>query len=239
MTRDPSETTPHHWWTPVGRLSVFGFAFSSIASLLCEFYQLCPMRTFTLYVFLPALVGLAVLATADRFKGDRLLWQAVIIGMLGGLIAAMSYDVFRLPFVFAQQWGIAALIPPMPLFKVFPRIGAMLLGQPTEQPSYSPAAHFLGWAYHFSNGCTFGVMYVALVGNSMRRHWAWAVAMAVGLELGMLLTPYPQTFGIQITPLFVGLTLAAHLIFGVSLGLSTRWLTSLIQPERKIPLATG
>lgn len=218
---------------------MFGFAFSSIASLLCEFYQLCPMRTFTLYVFLPALVGLAVLATADRFKGDRLLWQAVIIGMLGGLIAAMSYDVFRLPFVFAQQWGIAALIPPMPLFKVFPRIGAMLLGQPTEQPSYSPAAHFLGWAYHFSNGCTFGVMYVALVGNSMRRHWAWAVAMAVGLELGMLLTPYPQTFGIQITPLFVGLTLAAHLIFGVSLGLSTRWLTSLIQPERKIPLATG
>ncbi len=40
----------------------------------------------------------------------------------------------------------------------------------------------------------------------------------------MLLTPYLQTFGIQITPLFVGVTLAAHLIFGVSLGWSARWL---------------
>ena len=47
--------------------------------------------------------------------------------------------------------------------------------------------------------------------------------MAVGLELGMLLTPYSQTFGIQITPRFVGVTLAAHLIFGVSLGRAARW----------------
>ena len=31
-----------------------------------------------------------------------------------------------------------------------------------------------------------------------------ALVMAVGLELGMLLTPYPQTFGIQVTPRFIG-----------------------------------
>ena len=52
----------------------------------------------------------------------------------------------------------------------------------------------------------------------------WAVAMALALELGMLLTPYPQVFQIPVTARFVAVTLAAHAIFGVGLGFSTRWL---------------
>ena len=212
------------WWNFTGRLVVFLLAASSIACLLLDFYRVCPMRTFTLYLFLPALIVLGVIAVADRLRGDRQLWNAVLIGVLGGLLAAVTYDIFRLPFVFAKEWGLTAVVPPMPLFKVFPRFGAMILGEPIEQPSYSLTAQLLGWAYHFSNGATFGVMYLAMVGNGLRRHWAWAVLMAVGLELGMLFTPYPQTFGIHVTTRFVVVTLAAHLLFGVGLGLSARWL---------------
>jgi hypothetical protein len=76
------------------------------------------------------------------------------------------------------------VVPPMPILEVFPRFGAMILGQPSEQPSYPLAAHLLGWTYHFSNGCTVGVMYLALVGDGLRRHWGWAVVMAVSLEQG-------------------------------------------------------
>jgi hypothetical protein len=137
----------------------------------------------------------------------------------------VAYDAFRLPFVFADAWGLERLVPRMPLFKVFPRFGAMILGQPVEQSSYSLAAHVIGWAYHFSNGLTFGVMYAAMIGEGTRRHWAWAVLMAVGLELAMLLTPYPQVFGIHVGVLFIAVTLAAHLLFGVVLGLVTRWLS--------------
>src|SRR5262249_26380560 len=129
------------------------------------------------------------------------------------------------------SWGISAIVPPMPLFKVFPRFGAMILGQPLEQPSYSAAAQVLGWIYHFSNGATFGVMYVAMVGDAARRHWAWAIAMAVGIEFAMLLTPYPQTFGIPVTALFVAVTLTAHVIFGVGLGLSARRLFGILYPK--------
>ena len=186
--------------------------------------KVCPTRTFTLYVFLPSLVVLGVMAVADRLRGDRRLWNAVLIGLLGGLSAALAYDVFRLPFVFAKEWGLGGVVPPLKLFKVFPRFGAMILGEPVEQPSYSLAAQLLGWAYHFSNGGTFGVMYLALIGDATRRHWGWAVLLAVGLELGMLLTPYPQTFGIDVTPRFIVVTLAAHLLFGASLGLAARWL---------------
>lgn len=207
---------------------MFLLAASSIACLLFDFYGLCPMRIFTAFVFLPAVVALIGFALFDRSRGDGQLWRAVLIGLTAGLLAAVSYDVFRLPFVFAREWGIASVVPPMSLFKVFPRFGAMILGQPIEQTSYSMAARVLGWIYHFSNGATFGVMYIAIIGNPTRRHWAWGVVMAVALELGMLLTPYPQVFGIAVTLRFVVVTIAAHAIFGVGLGLVTRWFGNLI-----------
>jgi len=218
-----TQTTKSHW-TAGGRWLVFAFAASSIACLLFDFYRLCPMRIFTPYVFLPATILLLVVAVFDRVRGDGQLWSAVLIGLVGGLLAAAAYDVFRLPFVFAKEWGIASVVPPMNLYKVFPRFGAMILGQPLEQDHYSTAAQILGWLYHFSNGATFGVMYVAMVGNPTKRHWFWAVVMALALELGMLFTPYPQVFGIPVTARFVAVTVAAHAIFGVGLGLTVRWL---------------
>jgi antibiotic biosynthesis monooxygenase (ABM) superfamily enzyme len=66
-------------------------------------------------------------------------------------------------------------------------------------------------------------MYVAMIGDMRRRSWLWAVLMATGLELAMLLTPYPQFFAIPLAVLFVAVTLTAHLIFGVALGLVTKW----------------
>jgi len=182
------------------------------------------MRIFTLFIFAPAMLALFGFALFDRIRGDGMVWRAVLIGFMGGLLAAVAYDVFRLPFVFAKEWGISAVVPPMNLFKVFPRFGAMVLGQPIEQSHYSLTTQIVGWIYHFSNGATFGVMYVAMIGSPTRRHWAWAVAMAVALELGMLLTPYPRVFNIPITTRFVSVTMAAHAIFGVGLGLTVRLL---------------
>jgi len=212
-------------WTLRSRAVVFALAASSIGCLLADFYQLCPMRSFTAFIFLPALLILLGLAVFDRTGGEGHVWRAVWIGLFGGLLAAVAYDVFRLPFVFAKDWGIDWLVSPVPLFKVFPRFGAMVLGQPIEQEHYSPATQIVGWLYHFSNGATFGVMYLALFGDARRRHWLWAVLFAVGLELGMLLTPYTRVFNIPLTARFVIVTVAAHAIFGVGLGQSVRWLS--------------
>ena len=237
MPQNQKDVRTANYWTARGRWLVFLLAASSIACLLFDFYALCPMRIFTAFIFLPALAILFAVALLDRQRGDGQLWRAVLIGLVGGLLAAVAYDVFRLPFVFAKEWGIASIVPPMKLFKVFPRFGAMILGQPIEQPGYSTAAHVLGWIYHFSNGATFGVMYVAMIGNATRRHWAWAVLMALALELGMLLTPYPQVFNIPVTTRFVTVTVAAHAIFGVGLGLTVRWLANRLTPPAEIPSA--
>src|SRR5258708_4987655 len=132
-------------WTWQGRLLVFILSAMSIWCLLAEFYGLCSMRNFTLAILLPATALLIALAVLDRVKGDGQLWQGVVIGAVAGFVAACAYDAFRLPFVFAREWNLAFFVPPMNLFKVFPRFGAMILGEAVDQPSYSLTAHLVGW----------------------------------------------------------------------------------------------
>src|SRR5690348_4447489 len=121
----------------------------------------------------------------------------------------------------------------MPLFKVFPRFGALILGQPPEQSTYSLGAQLLGWAYHFSNGATFGVMFAATFAGrkdaptrdgtsnvcGLAYHpIAGATLMAVGIELCLLASPYTTFFGIAPTGQFILVTMVAHMVFGVALG---------------------
>src|SRR4051812_14996204 len=125
-------------WTASGRVLVFTLAATSIWCLLAEMYHLVDMRTFFYSILLPSTALLYGIAILDRTRGDGRLWRAVILGTLGGLVGAIAYDVFRLPFVYSDAWGLGRTgIPQMPLFKVFPRFGALILGQPIEQPSYS------------------------------------------------------------------------------------------------------
>jgi hypothetical protein len=232
MTSEKSLPSPgRNNWGPAGRVVVFVLASSSIGSLLSDFYGASSMRAFAQFVFMPAMLGLLAAAGFDRAKGDQHLYRAVLMGLIGGLLASVAYDVFRLPFVFAKAWGIDSVVPQMNLFKVFPRFGAMILRQAVEQSHYSSAAQIIGWLYHFSNGATFGVMYIALIGDPARRHWCWAVLFAVALELGMLFTPYPSVFGIPLTARFVVVTLAAHAIFGVALGLLVRRFATAVRSK--------
>ena len=202
---------------PLTRLVVFLLASTSIACLLGEMYRLWPMQLFTICVFAPACCALIAIALHDRLRGDGRVCRMVLVGAVAGFVAAVAYDVFRLPFVFSRQWGLQSVVPPLPLFKVFPLFGAMILGG----DSHSLAANVIGWLYHFSNGVTFGVMYATMVNGQWRRLWWVAILFAVGLELAMLFTPYPATFGIRVTGVFVAVTLAAHAIFGVTMGLSS------------------
>src|SRR3954462_11011242 len=113
MAVSPPAAERRNHWNAAGRWTVFLLASTSIACLLFDFNRLCPMRSFTLYIFGPALVLLLALALHDRQRRDRQLWQAVCLGLLGGLLAAVAYDIFRLPFVFSKQLGLTAVVPPM------------------------------------------------------------------------------------------------------------------------------
>jgi hypothetical protein len=217
-------------WSLPARVVVFVLSATSIWCLLSEFYGLCTMRGFTFAILIPATAALVVLALVDRTRGEGKLWRGVVIGAVAGFVAASAYDVFRIPFVVAAVDGVGPDWLRLPLFKVFPRFGAMVLGQPFDaamtDSQFSLTAHLVGWVYHFSNGITFGVMYMALVGDASRRSWWWAVLFATGLELAMLFTPYTSFFGIHMTTRFVIVTFVAHAIFGVVLGLTAKWLAA-------------
>jgi hypothetical protein len=209
-------------WTRPGRSIVFALSAMSIWCLLSEFYGLCTMCTFTFWILIPATLALLALALHDRQFGNSLLWQNVVVGSIAGLAAAVAYDLFRIPFVVA---AIDHIGPPwlrLPLFKVFPRFGAMILGQSftaaQTDSQFTLTAHLVGWVYHLSNGLTFGIMYLALLGDARRHAWWWGIVMAVSLEIFMLITPYTRFFGIPLTTRFVIVTLFAHAIFGIVLG---------------------
>ncbi len=179
----------------------------SFAGLLGEFYGLWTMRRFTPWVFPPAVAALVIIAWKSAPGNERpsrpRTW--VVEGALGGIVSAVVYDLYRLPFVLAGT----------PLFDVFPQFGTMILGG--EAPVLY--AQFVGWVYHFSNGAALGVMFLAgMPGRSRRSLFIGAIAWACCVEALLLMTPYAQFFGIDFNGWFIFLTASAHIVFGVALG---------------------
>ncbi|MBV9471047.1 MAG: hypothetical protein JOZ57_17555 [Abitibacteriaceae bacterium] len=109
---------------------VWALASMSFACLLGQFYGLWSMRFFACSVLPVATAALIYSAMASRKTAattsgaavpDAYTW--IVEGALGGLFAAVVYDLFRLPFVLHGY----------PLFGVFPKFGQMLLGAaPTD-----------------------------------------------------------------------------------------------------------
>src|SRR5687767_1573046 len=132
-------------WSWPARVVVFVLAATSIWCLLSEFYGLCTMRWFSFAILLPSNAALIALAIADRARGSGMLWLCVVIGAIAGFVAACAYDLFRIPFVVAAIDQVGPDWLRLPLFKVFPRFGAMILGQPfdaaTTDTQFTLTAH--------------------------------------------------------------------------------------------------
>ncbi len=189
------------------RAIVFTLAFLSFACLLGQFFGLWSMHVFGCWVLPPATALLALIAWRARGEkagvGSAHTW--IVQGALGGVLAAVAYDLYRLPFVLNGT----------PLFKVFPQFGRLLLGG--GEPAW--LVHTLGWSYHFSNGAALGIMFLALTSTADGRVLFWgAVAWALFIEAMLLLTPYTNFFGLQLNARFIFLTVSAHLVFGLVLG---------------------
>jgi len=186
---------------------VFTLAFLSFACLLGQFFGLWTMRFFGCWVLPPATALLVCIAGRHRDRVANLnsphTW--IVHGAVAGVVAAVAYDLYRLPFVLSGA----------PLFQVFPRFGELLLGG--TEPRW--LVHSLGWTYHLSNGAALGIMFLALISCFRRPSLFWgAVAWALFVETMLLLTPYPAFFGLALDGRFLFLTASAHLVFGLTLG---------------------
>ncbi|HWV99943.1 MAG TPA: hypothetical protein VNZ64_09650 [Candidatus Acidoferrum sp.] len=193
------------------RAVVFALAWLSFGCLLGQFYGVWTMHFFGCWILPPATVLLAISAYVNRNRPFGLdsphTW--IVQGAIAGIVAAVAYDLYRLPFVLAGA----------PLFEVFPRFGELLLGG--TEPQW--LVQGLGWTYHFSNGAALGIMFLVMASCFRRPMLFWgAVTWAVFVEAMLLLTPYATFFGLKLNGRFLFLTASAHVIFGIVLGLYCR-----------------
>jgi hypothetical protein len=148
------------------------------------------------------------------YRRNDPLARVVAVGLGSGVVATVALEAIRLP-------GFWLGFMPGNL----PRLMGVLLG---NQFATGPTlgSDIAGWAYHFWNGASFGLVYVLVFGTC--RRWVGAV-YGVLLGLGFMFSPVVAALGVG----FLGLEFSrgfpvtvtlAHAAFGGVLGwLSARW----------------
>ena len=169
---------------------------------------------------MPAL-GFLLVTLRVLYRVDDSLARISAVGLAAGAIATLALEAIRLP-------GFWLGFMPGNL----PRLmGVLSLNQFAAGPSLR--SDFAGWAYHFWNGASFGLIYVLVFGTC--RRWV-AAAFGVLLGAGFMFSPVVSALGVG----FLGLEFSkgfpltvtvAHAAFGLALGwLAVAWLGFVDSP---------
>lgn len=146
---------------------------------------------------------------------NDLLARLVAVGLGAGAVATLALEAIRLP-----RFWLGFMPGNLPRL-----MGVLLLDQFATGPTLR--SDVAGWAYHFWNGASFGLIYVLVFGTC--RRWVGPV-YGVLLGFGFMFSPVVAALGVG----FLGLEFSrgfpvtvtlAHVAFGGMLGwLSARWL---------------
>jgi hypothetical protein len=162
---------------------------------------------------LPSIAVIGIFLGFLYRRNDPLAGMAAV-GLGAGTVATVALEAIRLP-------GFWLGFMPGNL----PRLmGVLLLDQFATGPTLR--SDIAGWAYHFWNGASFGLIYVLVFGTC--RRWVGPV-YGVLLGFGFMFSPVVAALGVG----FLGLEFSrgfpltvtlAHAAFGAGLGwLSARW----------------
>jgi hypothetical protein len=172
------------------------------------------------YFLLPA-VAVLIFISFLSWKSVPEIGRSIVCGGLAGVIANIGLEIVRIT-------GFRMGYMPGNL----PRLmGVLLLDRFALGPSF--ASDFAGWAYHFWNGASFGIVYVLLFGAA--RRWV-GVLYGIAVGLGFLVSPVVISlgvgyFGLEFSKGFPLTVLSAHLAFGLALG----FLTNRFLPSQRSP----
>lgn len=163
------------------------------------------------YFLLPAIAVLIMIGLLS-WKLQPAVGRSIVWGGLAGIIATVGLEVIRIA-------GFKMGYMPGNL----PRLmGVLLLDRFALGPSL--ASDVAGWAYHFWNGASFGIIYVLILGAS--RRWV-GLLYGIILGFGFLVSPVVVSlgvgyFGLQFSMGFPITVLAGHAVFGLMLGALAR-----------------
>lgn len=200
-TQAPSPPTV----SPSVRLILLGLATTSGNAILAQAFGVASLAVTAPAFVLPsasALLGIMVMRV--RLGGAIDVARLLARGATWGLIATCAYDALRPPMraIFSFHYD------PLYAVTVF---GAEITGAAAD----SAIALAVGWAYHFWNGASFGIIFVLL----WSRGGALAGLACAGLLQALLMATYPRLVGVQLTdPGFLVMGLVGHAVFGLVLG---------------------
>ena len=208
-----------HLWI---RATCFIAAVASGVSLLAKVYGIVEMSVSVALVVLPCCIGLVVFWSWARRNRLEEVAAAVGIGIVGGLLSTLAYDLTRLPFHLSGYL----------VFATNSTYGMWI----TDAAASSRNTEVVGWLYHFSNGVTFSVMYALFMRG---RHWIWAVVYAFVLESIAVFSLFGQVFSLAGNYGMVSIAYLAHISYGLPIGVmvhrweaSREWLAA-----RQVPIA--
>jgi hypothetical protein len=165
------------------------------------------MPVLATHALLPAVGGLMLLSVL-LWRSPRQISRVILRGAAAGAIATVALEVVR-------EIGFHLGYMPGDLPEL---MGVLLLNRFAQGPSL--ASNIAGWAYHFWNGASFGIVFVMLFGT--RRRW---LGPLYGIVIGVIfmLSPFVASlgvgfFGLQFSRGFPATVLTAHLAFGATLG---------------------
>lgn len=175
--------------------------YSTLSSLAVEF-------------LIPSVVVLAIVMAVTWFSGERQLFRQVRAGIFAGLIGTIGLEVVR--EIGFHLGGMPGDLPEL--------MGVLLLDRFAQGPSF--LSNVAGWAYHFWNGASFGIIYSLFIGRG--KYWTGTIyGLLVGT--GFMLSPVVVAlgvgyFGVDFNPGFPVTVYIAHIAFGTILGwLVFRW----------------
>ncbi len=172
------------------------------------------------YFLLPA-VAVLIFISFLSWKSVPAIGRSIVWGGLAGAIATIGLEIVR--FSGFKMGYMPGNLPRL--------MGVLLLDRFALGPSLT--SDFAGWAYHFWNGDSFGIIYVLLFGAA--RRWVGAL-FGVAVGLGFLVSPAVISlgvgyFGLEFSKGFPLTVLSAHLAFGLALG----FLTKRFLPSQRSP----
>ena len=203
------------------RLVVAVAACGSVIPLLAWVSGLGAFHLWFVVVAVPSIATVTAFGMLARRRWPAT-FDAMVAGALGGLLGALGYDLFRLPFVYGLGRQLLAPID---------SYGVLLL----DADSSSPLTGFVGWAYHFTNGIGFGVAYSLVARN---RRIGWALLWAMVLETATVVSGFAPTYGLVTDAGFnvvpIAIAYAAHVPYGLAVGWAVGNVDRIVGQAREI-----
>ena len=167
------------------------------------------LSTMAIQFLIPSIALIIILILLfDRLKFKDIS-RLAINGIIAGILSTIALQIIR-----ETGFRLGTMPGDMPRL-----MGVLLLNQFASGPNFW--SDLAGWAYHFWNGASFGIIFSLLVGQS--KPWN-GILFGVLIGIGFMVSPVVKSLGIGVFGLefkrgfeFLVTVTLAHVAFGITL----------------------